>query len=128
MSSESIIIKDYKITNFLMNLDSLQNGSHELSFEVNLNIMTPKKVEKKDSIVSIKMSLSDEDDNTILQAELRGYVELIEGLKEDEKPEIIKKQAVPVFYENLRGFVEKTTKMANTKFPEIPPADDMLFE
>lgn len=44
-----------------------------------------------------------------------------------EKRDLIQKEAVPVFYNNLRGFIDGLLEAANIEFANISPLEELEF-
>lgn len=125
MPSEVVKIKDYIIPKFYVDIASSSKEEFEVTLNMEANIMIPRDTEDGDCIIEIKLEYIDEDKKTILSVVLRGSAEVESSLEDEEKKQILREIAVPVFYKELRKFLSEISEKTKLDFPNIPLIDEI---
>lgn len=127
MSCECVKIKKYIIPKFFVDAEAVSNSEFVMSINVTLNIMIPKDVENQECIVEILLDYEKQNQESVLSAMFRGYVDTDLSLTEQQKTDLIKQEAVPVFYEEFRKFIGDTMEKTNINLPNIPSVDEVAL-
>lgn len=124
--SKRLVITEFKIPKVNMDFEKLPKGECSIEVETSVSMMIPKDSTDQRCILDIKTEFISVGNGTIMSVMIRGFIEICDAsTTREEKEELIKNEAIPVIYNELRAFIEKLLDSAHIKFLNLPPLENL---
>lgn len=118
---------EYNIPQLTYSMASTSTGERNMEIKSKVSIMTPMHEDEKPNIIEIKVNIVDDKEEINCSITIRGLFSIFseKALNNDEKVNILKKNAFPKLYRILSSSIEKLCAITKFDCFSLPPIEEL---